>query len=147
MNKVIFGLLCASLSVGCQASTRVPLNSGIEFKLSSPEGEASLRPDGVFRIEGLNARRSVYVPVTPLDWGNAAQRIELPPGSYKVSYLPIEIEPSLTSLHRRDAVLSFSPEALVVVVSTGSFHTVNVHAIAEGRGDPALSAREGSPQY
>jgi hypothetical protein len=129
MNKVIFALLGAGILVGCQASSRVPLNSGIELTLSSPDGEPPLRPDGAFRIEGLDARRRVLVPLTPVDPESAAQRIELPPGRYKVSYVPIQIEPSLSSLHRREAVLSSSPADFVVKVSQGKFSTVNVHAI------------------
>jgi hypothetical protein len=127
--KVIFCLLCGSLSVGCQSSSHVPPNSGIEFKLSSPDGEAPLRPDGLFRVEGLDGGRSVHVPLTPVEPASSSQRIALAPGSYKVSYVPVELVPSLHSLQHREPVRNLLPNGLLVVVSKGRFSTLEVHAV------------------
>jgi hypothetical protein len=136
--KVIFCLLCGSLSVGCQSSSHVPPHSGIEFKLSSPDGEAPLRPDGLFRVEGLDGSSSVHVPLTPVEPGSSSQRVELPPGSYKVSYLPVELVPSLHSLQHREPVRSSSPNAFIVVVSKGQFSTLEVHAVDAASARPVL---------
>lgn len=128
-REAVYGLLCASLSAGCQPSSHVPPNSGIDFRLSSSADNEAPRPDGVFRVEELDVRRAVHVPLTPLEVGSTTQRIELPAGNYRVSYLPVELEPSLKSLRRRETVKSLSLDAFVVVVSKGTFSVVNVLAV------------------
>ncbi len=128
-RQAIYSLLCASLSAGCQPSSHVPPNTGIEFRLSSSADSEAPRPDGVFRVEELDVRRAVHVPLTPLEVGSTTQRIELPPGPYRVSYLPVELEPALYSLRRREAVEGLSLDAFTVVVSKGTFSVVNVLAV------------------
>lgn len=141
--NVVLGLLCAALAVSCQPSSHVPPHTGIEFKLrSSARGEPELRPDGWFRVQGTDVQRPVYVPLTPFDPPSTAQRVALPPGSYHVSYVPIELERSLSSLRRRDKVQSSSPKAFVVLVSIGKFSAVNVRAVDASS---TTSSREGLP--
>jgi hypothetical protein len=129
-SSLLSAFICATLSAACQPSSYVPPTSGIEFKLSSlTDREPPLRPDGLFRVEALDGRRSVHVPVTPQELGSTVQRIELPPGSYTVSYSPVELGPSLVSLRQREAVKSLSHDPFLVVVSKGRFTTINVRAV------------------
>lgn len=130
--------LCVSFAAACQPSTYAPPRTGIEFELSSA-GRAGLQPDGVFRVEGLDRRVSTHVPATPLDPSERRQRIDLPPGTYSVAYVPVELHGSLTSIRARDDAKVISQNPFRVVVSDGSYTTVRVRAV-DGA-DAKLGAR------
>jgi hypothetical protein len=129
LRALISLAVCASLTAACQPSSYAPLQSGIEIQLSSQtEDGLPLRPDGLFHVKALDQDQSLslHVPASPLEPDAALQRLELPPGSYSVTYSPIELAFPRSSLRRRQAVNVVSQNPFVVVVSERKFTTIKL---------------------
>lgn len=125
LSAIASVFVCASFA--CQPASYAPLDSGIDFALSATSEDGSpLRPDGVFHVEGLDQPISLHVPAAPLEPDAALQRLELPPGSYTVSYSPTALGFNLESPRARHAVKILSQNPFVVVVSEGRFTPVEV---------------------
>jgi hypothetical protein len=125
LSAIASVFVCASFA--CQPSSYAPVDSGIDFKLSAQAEDGSpLRPDGLFHVTGLDRPLSLHVPVTPAEPGAALQRLELPPGSYAVSYLPTALDFEIDPSRGRHPVKILSQNPFLVVVSEGQFTPVNV---------------------
>lgn len=134
LSAIISVFACASFA--CQPSSYAPLDSGIDFKLSARTEDGSpLRPDGLFHVEGLDQPVSLHVPVTPLDPDAALQRLELPPGSYAVSYSPAPLDLQLDAPRARQPVKILSQNPFVVVVSEGQFTPIEVRTPEPARAE------------
>lgn len=125
LSAIVSVLVCAGSA--CQPSSYAPLDSGIDFRLNARTEDGSpLRPDGLFHVEGLDQPVSLHVPAAPLEPDAALQRLELPPGSYSVSYSPAPLDLELDTPRRRQSVKILSQNPFVVVVSEGQFTPVEV---------------------
>lgn len=141
LSTILSFSVCAGLTAACHPTSYAPLDSGIDFKLSTHTEDGSpLRPDGLFHVEGIDRPVSVYVPAAPLELDAALQRLELPPGSYTVSYLPTALESELDSLRGRHPVKVLSQNPFVVVVSEGQFAQVKVRTLEAAAGEPVILA-------
>jgi hypothetical protein len=131
--------LFISATAGCQPRSFAQPNSGIEIKLTGTGAE--LRPDGLLHIEGLDNRVSIHAPLAPSEPGAATQRLELPPGSYTVTYLPVEVGRTLRSMRDRAPAKIVSQNPFVVEVSRNEFKTVRVRTTEDGASDAVEPAR------
>jgi hypothetical protein len=127
LSRIATVSVCACLVVACKSSSYASIKSGIDFELRGKTKDgAPLRPDGLFHVESLDRAHSAHVPVSPLEPDAAVQRLELPPGSYAVSYTPAELDFGIDGLRGRQPVTYLSQNPFVVVVSEGRFTPVSV---------------------
>jgi hypothetical protein len=126
-NTLLSVLLAAgvSLATACQPASYAPATSGIALNLSSEVEGGFQTVQGRLHITGLDRPLSLHVPVgLPV----LEQRLELPPGSYSVSYSPLVRRgafepPGLATMK----VLSRQP--LLLVVAKDQFTTLNVRML------------------
>lgn len=128
-------LVIASITSACQPAGYARPTSGIELRMSSAVEGGTLYSQGRLRVQSLDTDRTAHVLVGP---PSHEQRVELPPGSYSVSYEPVLRPGSLGKEAVTLKVVSQNPQ--VIVVAQNKFTPINVRTIDAEQAEPALRA-------